>query len=315
MSGVLDSVNLRTQLVGFNRLELLLFLLDGPQQYGINVFKVHEVIQRPTLTRVPNANPIVVGVATLRGKTIPVLDLAMAVGRTPISGDNQGIVIVTEYNRSIQGFLVSAVDRIVNINWENVVPPPECAGNNHFLTAIAHVDKQLVEIIDVEKVLGVIDGGRSELPDEYSRTVPESEQAKYIVLIVDDSRVARTQVKRTIDRIGATPVLTNNGQEALDLLVKWAETNDPKLKNLLMVISDIEMPEMDGYTLTTKIRSDERLRDLYIILHTSLSGLFNYNLIRKVDANAFIPKFDAKDLAHAVTEKIRAKEQEKQHTY
>src|SRR3569833_4202512 len=117
MSGLLDGVNRRTQLAGYNRLELLLFFLDGDQHYGINVFKVHEVIQRPPMTRVPNANPMVVGMATLRGKPIPVIDLAMAIGRPPLSEKDQGIVIVTEYTRSVQGFLVSAVDRIVNINW------------------------------------------------------------------------------------------------------------------------------------------------------------------------------------------------------
>lgn len=303
MSGLLDGVNRRTQLAGYNRLELLLFFLDGQQHYGINVFKVHEVIQRPPLTRVPNANPIVVGMATLRGKTIPVIDLAMAIGRTPLAGD-QGIVIVTEYNRSIQGFLVSAVDRIVNINWESVVPPPEGAGNTHFLTAIAHVDKNMVEMIDVEKVLGVISGNRVDLADEYTHAVEQERNQPRVVLVVDDSGVARNQVKRTLERIGIVPVLTNNGKEAYELLLHWAETNDPQLKDLMMVISDIEMPEMDGYTLTTRIRGEPRLRDLYVMLHTSLSGLFNHDLVRKVDANAFIPKFDANELAQAVLKKL-----------
>ena len=308
MSELLEGVNRRTQLAGYNRLELLLFYLDGKQHYGINVFKVHEVIQRPPMTRVPNANPIVVGMATLRGKTIPVLDLAMAIGRTPLTDTSQGIVIVTEYNRSIQGFLVSAVDRIVNINWENVVPPPEGAGTDHFLTAVAHVDNHMVEMIDVERVLTVVNGNRVEVAEGFVHSAPEEEKTQHVVLVVDDSSVARNQVKRTIESIGVTPVLTNNGKEAFNLLTKWAGSGDSHLKNLLMVVSDIEMPEMDGYTLTTKIRSDARLRHLYVMLHTSLSGLFNHNLIRKVDANAFVPKFDANDLAQVVTEKIKAKE-------
>src|SRR3569833_1425915 len=310
MSGLLDGVNRRTQLAGYNRLDLLLFYLDGDLHYGIYVFKVHEAIQRPPMTRVPFANPSDGGMATLRGKTIPVLDLALAVGHPPMTDSDQGIVIVTEYNRSIQGFLVRAVDRIVNINWENVAPPPEGAGNDHFLTAIAHVDKHMVEMIDVEKVLGSLGGGGPEyLSDEYIN-VAESETHQNVVLVVDDSSVARNQVQRTLDRIGALPVLTNNGKEAYDLLMRWASTDDPHLNNLLMVISDIEMPEMDGYTLTTKIRSEERLRGLYVMLHTSLSGLFNHNLIEKVDANAFVPKFDANDLARAVLDKIRGHETE-----
>src|SRR3569833_1584578 len=275
MSGLLDGVNRRTQLAGYNRLELLLFFLDGDQHYGINVFKVHEVIQRPPMTRVPNANPMVVGMATLRGKTIPVIDLAMAIGRPPLSEKNQqnknktkidlamasgrpplsekkqGIVIVTEYNRSVQGFLVSAVDRIVNIIWENVVPPPDGAGTSHFLTAIAHVEKHMVEMIDVEKVLVNINGNRIDLAEKFTQGLPEEQVGKHVVLVVEDSSMARNQVKRTLERIGVLVVLPTNGKEAYELLAKWADDGDPNLKNLLMVISDIEIPEMDGYTLTS----------------------------------------------------------------
>lgn len=306
MSSLLEGVNRRTQIAGNNRLELLLFFLDGDQHYGINVFKVHEVIQRPPMTRVPNANPHVVGMATLRGKTIPIIDLAMAIGRRPLAGTGQGIVIVTEYNRSIQGFLVSAVDRIVNINWENVVPPPDGVGNSHFLTAIAHVEKHMVEMIDVERVLGNIDGEPIDVDEKFVRDASQSN--KHVVLVVDDSSMARSQIKRTLESIGVVPVLANNGKAAYELLTQWAESNDPQLNDLLMVISDIEMPEMDGYTLTTKIRGDHRLQDLYVMLHTSLSGIFNHSLIDKVDANAFVPKFDANDLAQAVVDKMRGKE-------
>lgn len=306
MSSLLEGVNRRTQIAGNNRLELLLFFLDGDQHYGINVFKVHEVIQRPPMTRVPNANPHVVGMATLRGKTIPIIDLAMAIGRRPLAGTGQGIVIVTEYNRSIQGFLVSAVDRIVNINWENVVPPPDGVGNSHFLTAIAHVEKHMVEMIDVERVLGNIDGEPIDVDEKFVRDA--SQANKHVVLVVDDSSMARSQIKRTLESIGVIPVLANNGKAAYELLTRWAESNDPQLNDLLMVISDIEMPEMDGYTLTTKIRGDHRLQDLYVMLHTSLSGIFNHSLIDKVDANAFVPKFDANDLAQAVVDKMRGKE-------
>ena len=306
MNSLLEGVNRRTQIAGNNRLELLLFFLDGDQHYGINVFKVHEVIQRPPMTRVPNANPHVVGMATLRGKTIPIIDLAMAIGREPISGSGQGIVIVTEYNRSVQGFLVRAVDRIVNMNWENVVPPPGGVGNNHFLTAIAHVENHMVEMIDVERVLSNVSGETFTISEKFVKDTTQSN--KHVVLVVDDSSMARSQIKRTLESIGVVPVLANNGKAAYELLTQWVETNDPQLTDLLMVISDVEMPEMDGYTLTTKIRGDHRLQGLYVMLHTSLSGIFNHSLINKVDANAFVPKFDANDLAQAVVDKIKDKE-------
>jgi len=310
MSGLLDGVNLRTQLVGHNRLELLLFFLDGEQRYGINVFKVHEVIQRPTLTRIPNAPAVVRGMATLRGKTIPVLDLGMALGQAPISKDGAGIVIVTEYNRTVQGFLVRAVDRIVNINWEKVVPPPDGTGDDHFLTAIAHVEKEMIEMIDVEKVLSNVGGAEIEISENTLHSIINTRPAQHIVLVADDSAVARGQIKRTLDRVGVQTILAKDGKEAYQLLTSWVEKNDTILNKLLMVISDIEMPEMDGYTLTSKIRSNERIKNTYVMLHTSLSGLFNHNLIRKVDANAFVPKFDANDLAQAVIERIKMKESE-----
>ena len=123
MAGVLDSVNQRTQLVGQNRLELLLFRLKGSQVYGVNVFKVKEVLQCPRLTAIPHRNPVVRGVAHIRGETIPIIDLGMAIRLPPVPDAEvaTSFVIITEYNRKTQGFLVKGVDRIVNLNWE------ECA--------------------------------------------------------------------------------------------------------------------------------------------------------------------------------------------
>jgi len=304
MSGLLDEVNLRTQLVGQNRLELLLFFLHSGQRYGINVFKVHEVIQRPALTHLPNANPIICGVATLRGKTIPIFDLAKAIGQEPLGEGEGSVVIVTEYNRSIQGFLVRGVDRIVNINWERVVPPPEGVGRDHFLTAVAHVDTDMVEMIDVERVLSDIRVAQDEESVQIVESLPEIKRSDYVVLVVDDSLIARNQVKKTLDKLGLDSVVCKNGKEAYEKLLEWQQTDDSMLTRLLMVVSDIEMPEMDGYTLTAQIRNNPKLRNIYVLLHTSLSGIFNSNLIQTVDANAFVPKFDASELAEEIIKRL-----------
>ena len=304
MSGLLDGVNLRTRLAGHNRLELLLFFLNGNQRYGINVFKVHEVMQCPTLTRIPNAHPIICGVATLRGKTIPIFDLSRAIGQVSLVNGEGSIVIITEYNRSVQGFLVRAVDRIVNINWESVVPPPEGVGRDHFLTAVAHVEKEMIEMIDVERVLSNIRTEQDERSVKDVESLPEIQRDDYVVLVVDDSLIARNQIKKTLDKMGLESVICKNGKEAFEKLLEWHSKDDPMFGRLLMVISDIEMPEMDGYTLTTQIRSNKNLRHLFVLLHTSLSGMFNNNLIQKVDANAFVPKFDANDLALEVVKRL-----------
>ncbi len=299
MSSVLASVDQRTKLAGHNRLELLLFRLGTTQRYGINVFKVQEVIQCPKLTRVPHANPVVRGIANMRGKTIPVMDLSMAIGMAPVDDIDNSYVIITEYNRSVQGFLVSTVDRIINMKWEDILPPPAGAGLGSYLTAVSNVDNQLVEIIDVEKVLSEVIGVVDDLSQSIVDNAQARVQARRHVLVVDDSSVARNQIKRCLEKIGYEITLANDGRRGLEQLNQWAEEGDIH-KTVSLVISDVEMPEMDGYTLTTEIRKDPRLAGLYVLLHTSLSGVFNNAMVEKVGANKFIAKFQADYLAQAV---------------
>ena len=157
MAGVLDTVNQRTQLVGENRLELLLFRLGSNQIFAINVFKVQEVVRVPHIAVLPNSNPNIKGVINIRGNTIPVIDLRGAIGMRNIDNACEENLIVTEYNRTTQGFLVGKIEQIVNTTWNTIQPPPRTAGRNHYLTAITQIDYQdanrIVEIIDVEKVL------------------------------------------------------------------------------------------------------------------------------------------------------------------
>jgi len=309
MAGVLDGVDQRTQLVGENRLELLLFRLMGPQMYGINVFKVQEVIRCPALTHVPNSNRVVKGIANMRGRTIPVLDLSLALmgPETPVTEDS--FIIIADYNRTTQGFLVGSVERIVNMNWDEILAPPKGSGINSYMTAVTRVDDKLVEIIDVEKVLSEVVGVTEKISDEI---IDESHvKAGVNILVADDSSVARNQIKRTLDQLGIDCTLVKDGQEALDVLQDWADEDPDIAKHLTMVISDVEMPNMDGYTLTTEIRKDPRLKDLFVILHTSLSGVFNQTMVEKVGANKFIAKFDADELASAVLE-ISALQDERQ---
>jgi two-component system chemotaxis response regulator CheV len=304
MPGTLDGVDQRTRLVGRNRLELLLFRLSGRQRYGINVFKVREVVQCPRLTRVPHANPHVRGIASMRGTTVGVIDLGAAIGATPLAEGAEPFVILAEFNRSIQGFLVSAVERIVNLNWEEVVPPPRAAGLQSYMTAVTQVDGELVEIIDVERVLAEITGEKSDVSAGVTTSLP-TPAGEAMVLVVDDSSVARRQVGRTLDQLGVRYEVATNGREALDRLRAMAEQQGgPIGGHVRMVISDIEMPEMDGYTLTKLVKEDPRLQDLFILLHTSLSGVFNASMVRKVGADAFVAKFDPDELARAVGERV-----------
>lgn len=306
MAGVMDSVNQRTQLVGQNRLELLLFRLDGSQLYGINVFKVKEVLQCPRLTVMPKSNPVVRGVANIRGGTIPILDLALATGRRGLRDIDNSFVIITEYNTKVQGFLVHSVERIVNMNWAEIHPPPKGTGREHYLTAVTRVDKQLVEVIDVEKILAEVAPTSEDISDGVLDAEVQAQAVSKRVLVVDDSSVARKQLVRCLETVGLEVLALNDGRQALDYLQKMLAEGKKPGQELLMIISDIEMPEMDGYTLTAEIRHDQRLQDLHILLHTSLSGVFNQAMVRKVGADDFLAKFRPDDLAARVVERIRA---------
>ncbi|MDP4944256.1 MAG: chemotaxis protein, partial [Alishewanella sp.] len=249
MSNVLNSVNQRTNLAGQNRFELLLFRLNGNQLFGINVFKVREVIQAPELSEMPGSHACVKGIAQLRGDSVIVVDLSQATTGVPIADMSKAFVIVTEYNRHVQGFLVSGVDRIVNLNWDQIKPPPQGAGRGHYLTAVTEIEKQLIQIIDVEKVFSEIIPMEEEVSDQVKAQSHKLDLSKIVVLVADDSAVARNQVKRALNSVNIHAELVKDGQEALDWLHKRAESAGTNLiHEVPLLISDIEMPRMDGYT-------------------------------------------------------------------
>lgn len=306
MAGVLESVNQRTQLVGENRLELLLFRLDGEQIYGINVFKVKEVLQCPKLNSLPQSSPVVRGVANIRGGTISIMDLSMATGQHRLDDIENGFVIITEYNTATQGFLVRGVERIINMNWKDIHPPPKGSGREHYLTAVTEVDGKLVEIIDVEKILSEVSPMMEDISDGILEDEVTQAAASKHVLIVDDSAIARKQIKRCVETVGVETTLLNDGMQAWKYLCQLADDGEDISKKFLVMISDIEMPEMDGYTLTSAVRADPRMANLHIVLHTSLSGVFNQAMVKKVGADNFLAKFNPDQLAGMVTERIRA---------
>lgn len=305
MAGILDTVDQRTQLVGENRLEILMFRLAGRQLFAINVFKVQEVLHLPKLTLIPQRNPVVCGVVNLRGQTLPVIDLSQAIGMRPLTPSDKSTIIVTEYNRSVQAFLVGGVDRILNLNWESILPPPGGAGRAHYLTAITKVDDQIVEIIDVEKVLSEIVPMSSKISASKLQDALLEKARGREVLLVDDSGVAMNQLRETMAQLDIRTHSAGDGLKALKLLKLWADSNADVPNKLLMVITDAEMPEMDGYRLTTEIRNDPRLKDLYVVLHTSLSGSFNEAMVKKVGCDGFLSKFQPDKLVDTVRARLQ----------
>ena len=305
MSDILKNVDSRTNLVGQNRLELLMFQLAGRQKFAINVFKVQEVLTLPQLTLMPHRNKAVIGVVYLRGRSLPVIDLSLAIGMRPIQHDENSTIIVTEYNSTVQAFLVGAVDRIVNLNWEQIKPPPSGTGHHHYLTAITQLEEKIIEIIDVEKVLSEISPLSTELPDHILEDDFVNKANGKEIVMVDDSSTAHAQAKAIFTKLGLTVHQAMDGEAGLQLLRQLAsEQEGPITDRILLLVTDAEMPRMDGYRLTTEIRADDKLKDLYIVLHTSLSGAFNEAMVEKVGCNQFLSKFKPEELAQLIKDRI-----------
>ncbi|QQX82140.1 chemotaxis protein CheV [Shewanella sp. KX20019] len=312
MAEMLASVDQRTKLVGENRLELLLFRISVTQLFAINVFKVKEVVKVPPLSHLPGSHPSIIGVANLRGLAIPVIDLRKAIGYRPSAVYENSNLIITEYNRSVQGFLVDKVEHIVNLTWSDIMPPPKTVGRNNYLTAITRVeyqDKQeLVSIIDVEKVLAEIIQYDIKLSEGVLdlQLLPLMQGRR--VLIADDSATARRQVRETLEQLGLEVIEVSDGLMALNQLKQWCDQGIDVSEHIVMLITDAEMPEMDGYKLTHEIRQDKRMSQLYITLNTSLSGSFNNAMVEKVGCDRFISKFQPDLLVEVVQDKLRQSE-------
>lgn len=307
MPGFLESVNRRTQLAGHNRLELLLFQLDNNQLFGINVFKVKEVIRTVTISHLPQSHPAIRGLAQVRDENLIIIDLNHAIFKTPTQFTKDSFIIVTEYNGMHQGFLVRGVKKIVNKTWETIHPPPEglTGSIQSYLTAVTRVNEELVQILDVEQVLQEINPKCFEVKEEIKDIDLDPNKLKgKSILIAEDSQVARKHILTSLEPLGINLICCKNGKEAFDLIRSWACGNVPIEQQLLMLISDIEMPEMDGYTLCSQIKKDPKLKGIYTVLHTSLSGVFNESLVKKVGADRFIPKFEVHGLVDCVLEQV-----------
>ncbi|RPE80886.1 chemotaxis protein CheV [Vulcaniibacterium tengchongense] len=301
---LLDRIDQRTRLAGHNRLALLLFRLGSRQLFGVNVFKVQEVLPRPPLFTLPQLPPAFSGAADVRGRSIPVLDLARAIGH----GHDPAppYLVVTEFNRSVQGFLVSAVDRIVNIAVEDILPPPDTGADHHYLTGVTRHHGELIQLIDVESVLAESAPRASDADRIAPLAADAAPGAPREVLVVDDSRVARNQIRSVLEQLGLGATLLSDGRQALEHLQQLAQAGVRPHERYAMVISDIEMPAMDGYTLTTEIRRDPALAPLFVLLHTSLSGVFNQAMVERVGADDFVPKYSEHELAQRVAARVTA---------
>jgi two-component system chemotaxis response regulator CheV len=317
MNTVMQEVDERTNLTANNKFELLLFHLgedgnsDHRELFGINVFKVREIMVMPTVTAVAGAPAHMMGVANIRGQIIPIIDLAGAVGCKPNRGLN--ILMVTEYARSTQGFAVEEVDEIVRLEWSQVLSA-EGSNAGGMVTSIAKLDGEgdttrLAQVLDVEKIL------REVLPVDEAPITKESLGPGFTlpfgtqILAADDSPLARMLITKGLEAMGAAFIMTKSGKEAWDRLQIIADTaaaEGKKVKDkIALVLTDLEMPEMDGFTLTRKIKQDPRFEGIPVVIHSSLSGSANEDHVKSVGADAYVAKFLAEDLAATIRKVLK----------
>jgi two-component system chemotaxis response regulator CheV len=312
MSELLKNIDARTKLAGTNKLEILLFSLGTnsktgrSETFGINVFKVREVMRTPVITSAPEMPASVVGMVSLRGVLVPVVDLASYAG---VATDTpRSIMIVTEYAGHTQGFLVEGVDTILRLDWSQMRVPPEMlvAELGGLVTAVTELpDGRLVMMLDVEKVLSETTNYDEEIV--YRNIKPLSDPT-LTVFFADDSVVARKQITRTLEAMNVKYVGAINGREAwneLEKIATYALASGRKVSDLVsLVLTDVEMPEMDGFILTRKIKSDPRFAGVPVIMHSSLSGMSNQQLGISVGVDEYVPKFEAQRLSETLTRRL-----------
>lgn len=297
-SALFDAVDARASLAGSNRMEILLFSLGTGETFGINVFKVREVSATPFITRSPNMPTGVEGLISLRGNVIPVLSLAKIMGLAGPDSDLGGSMMVTEYSKRTLGFLVSEVDRIVRVEWDRVRAPDNMGSSgNSYITAITELqDGTLVSIVDVETVLAntfgeAVVGAIAPITGGHDRNV----------FFVDDSAVARRKITEVLDKLGVKHKHAVNGLEAwnrLDNMAAHAQQVGRHVGDEVdVILVDAEMPEMDGYVLTRRIKTDNRFEGIPVVMHSSLSSQANRAMGKQVGVDSYVAKFDADALA------------------
>lgn len=298
---LLDKITGKTTLAGSNKMEILLFSLGTGEIFGINVFKVREVSQTPSITKAPNMPDGIDGVISLRGNIIPVISLARFIHLSGAPEDTGHTMIVTEFSRHTQGFLVHEVDRIIRVDWDRVKPPQSMlAGNDGLITAITELDDgRLVSILDVEQILANAIGIEPipELP-------PVETETERTVFFADDSSVARKEIVMVLDKLGVKYVQANDGKEAWERLQNLAsrsqQDGSPLHNQLSIILTDAEMPEMDGYVLTKNVKSDHRFDGIPVVMHSSLSSEANKIMGQRVGVDAYVAKFDPVVLAETL---------------
>ena len=307
MKNIQQDIDERSNLTSLNKMELLLFRLGGDtagdhvELYGINVFKVREIIVMPELTKIADSHPQLLGVVKVRDEIISVIDLPAVVGCIP-SGPPK-LMIITEFARTTQGFAVEAVDEIVRLEWTDVLPS-DPSTSSALITSIAKIngdgaDGRLAQVLDVESIVRLFQ--RDDQATGGQLGAPVLLQGDRVLIAADDSIIARSLIEATLKELRIPYEMYASGKQVWDRLQeidaecgKQARTVQSRVA---LVLSDLEMPEMDGFTLTRKMKKDARFSAIPVVIHSSLSGAANEAHVDGVGADAYIAKFVPAELS------------------
>ena len=311
MNTSMREIDERTNLASNSMFELLLFRLgqapgtERRELFGINVFKVREILVMPEITVMVNAPPSVMGIANIRGQMIPVINLPLITGCNPTKG--LGILLVTEFARTTQAFAVEEVNEIVRLEWKQVLSAEGNGGG--LVTSIARLDgnaenTRLAQVLDVEQILRDV-FPQAQQAQQDGAAIPQLQLPPgTVVLAADDSAVARMMIEQGLKAMGVPYIMTKTGKEAwerLQAISAQAVAEGKTVKDkVALVLTDLEMPEMDGFTLTRNIKQDPRFGAIPVIIHSSLTGTTNEGHVKSVGADAYIAKFVAHELAETI---------------
>lgn len=284
---------------------LLLFKLSALQSFALGTLKVQEIVPYQKLTQIPNSDPHILGATNIRGETLSIIDLAAAVGYPAITEQEKKdcVIIITDCSRQHVGFLVRKIERIIECDWKKIDPPPKTLGHKTYITGITNLDNTLIQLLDVELLLHEIFPSDDDSVVEIN-AIQKGQLQNMQILLVDDSAVARRQLENALTNIDVPFKVCKNGHDALAVMKELAEKGTP----IDILVSDIEMPGLDGYELTFEVRSAAELAKAYIILHTSLSSEMSVDRAKQVGANDALTKFEAQELVNAMLKGAQEKQ-------
>lgn len=298
-----------------NELEIVEFRIDEmdwhgnvvPCYYGVNVAKVREIIRLPQMSRVVNAKPGIEGMIKLRDKVITIINLATVLNKS--TGDLVADrVVVLEFNNLMVGVLVHSVSRIYRISWKNVEPPAATVHSDE-VTGLVKMEDRIILVLDFEKIVAELCSESALKPLDLvlmqrSETNPERE--KRTVLVADDSLFIRKTLSSSLRSAGYTVLEAENGAEAWSIIQKTmqkaAQDGSAFKDHIQMLITDVEMPQMDGLHLTSLVRKEDSLDDLPVAIFSSLASEDNKRKWIGLGANCILTKPDLPKLVDVVDE-------------